>query len=110
MNNWDVLAQEIFDIIWEETKELWEDSDNSFLMGFVQDLAREKWLVHYGDPLEIEIHKNNLEHLLVTLEGELLRKRIAIKREAIPILIKILRVVVQVMILTRLAVTNAKTN
>jgi len=87
------LQEQIFSLMKDSTKDLWKVEDENFLKELAEDVAREKILSATSD--NPDEHKKNLEHLAVTLRGEIVRKELKIKLLAKSYFIKILETIIK---------------
>lgn len=87
------LVQEIFQLMREETKDLWKEEDSAFLMNLAEDVTREKILaLGVENPEE---HKRNLLHLAATLRGEVARRGLRVRKDAQEIFVKVLQIIIK---------------
>lgn len=78
-----MLRDEIFAVLSEETRDLWQVEDREFLRQLAADVARQKLL---GGPES----ERNLRHLAATMEGEIIRKKLQIAQGAFEIFSRVL--------------------
>ena len=88
------LQKQVFDLLTESVKDLWEQEDKEFLKNLAMDIATEKVLMS-TDPDRSEVHAQNLMHLAATVNGEIAIRQLKIKKEAKEVVIKILITVIK---------------
>lgn len=71
------LSSHIYGVMKEAVKDMWRKEDEEFLKGLSEDVAREKTLASISD--NPDQHLKNIEHLAVTLQGEVVRKGLKIR-------------------------------
>lgn len=71
------LSSHIYGVMKEAVKDMWRKEDEEFLKGLSEDVAREKTLASISD--NPDQHLRNIEHLAVTLQGEVVRKGLKVK-------------------------------
>jgi len=92
------ISGQMLEMLLDEVKDLWEEEDKEFLSKLALDIAEQKvWAAQSEDPEE---HRKNLEHLLVTLRGEVLRRNLKLNKRGRELFIRLLSLVVKVAIKT----------
>ncbi|MFP3867730.1 MAG: hypothetical protein ACLFUU_06175 [Desulfobacteraceae bacterium] len=96
------LRDEIFSLFKAEVKDLWDEEDLDFLHQLATDLAREKLLAAAaGNPEE---HEQNLQHLLATLQGEVMRKQLKLNQKGRDLFVRVVGLVIKTVALPTLGV------
>jgi hypothetical protein len=96
--NLEQISDEMLEMLLDEVKDLWEEEDKEFLKKLALDIATQKVLAAQSD--NPEEHKKNLEHLLVTMRGEVLRREVKLNKRGRELFIRLLSLVVKVAIKT----------
>lgn len=87
------LADNVYGIMKDAVKDMWRKEDEEFLKKLAEDVAREKTLATVSD--NPEEHLKNIEHLAVTLQGEVVRKGLRVRAFRQDTFVKILTTIIR---------------
>jgi hypothetical protein len=87
------LQTELFALLKDETRDLLASADDEFLRKIAEDLTREKILSISSE--KPEEHKQNIQHLLATLEGQMALSKIRLNRKGEDLFIRIVGIIIK---------------
>lgn len=93
------MSGEIFSLLREEAKDWWKLSkgeDKQFLQELADQIAEERIALETSD--NPQRHIENLEFLIVTLEGESFRRMLRLRKRARKSFLKVLRLIIKAII------------
>lgn len=100
----DKLKADILEILMKQAGDLWKEfreEELEFLKRLAEDIATQKLLASQAvDPVEFN---KNLEHLSVTVKGEIVRYKLKIGKKSIETLQKIVATVISLLIKVAIA-------
>lgn len=87
------LANQIYGLMKDSVKDLWREEDEHFLRTLANDVAQQKALAEISD--KPEEHIKNIEHLAVTLQGEIVRKGLKVRAFRRDLFLKVLTTIIR---------------
>ena len=79
---------EIYVFLKDEVKDLWKKEDTEFLKQISEDLARERILAQVSE--NSQQHIQNIQHLIATVEGEIVRREIQLTKLGKKVFVRVL--------------------
>ena len=108
--DWNDLALDIFEMLKQETKDLWEGPpDETFLLNVAEDMAEQKVklsaALKSGNQNAIKQHKSTLPYLTAEIEAKVSNVKMKLAGKSATLLTKLLNMVVKTLLLKTISPT-----